>query len=60
MIARRLGLISAAGLERIVAESRSGFDQVPWDSPEQEAAMRELLDRDVALAEGQPVSPKSR
>lgn len=52
VIARRLGLISAAGLERIVAESRSGFDQVPWDSPEQEAAMRELLERDIALAEG--------
>lgn len=48
--AHELGLISRAGLERVVAETRAGLDTIAWDSPEQERRMRALVDRDAAAA----------
>lgn len=50
LVAHRLGLISRAGLERVVAETRAGLDAVAWQSPEQEARMRALVERDAAAA----------
>ncbi|XVX20604.1 phosphatase domain-containing protein [Actinomycetota bacterium] len=48
--ARELGMISAKGLEQIITETRDGFDKVEWESPEQEQAMRAILERDIAAA----------
>lgn len=46
--ARELGLISAAGLERVASETRRLLDEIAWDSPEQEHGTRALVERDVA------------
>jgi hypothetical protein len=48
--AHELGLISRAGLDRVVAETRAGLDAIEWDSPEQERRIRDLVDRDAAAA----------
>ncbi len=47
-----LGLISRAGLERVVADARAGFDKVVFATPAQEASARALLDRDLAAVPG--------
>lgn len=51
LAARQAGLISARGLQRVLAETQEGMAEVPWESPEQERRMRELLERDAAAAE---------
>lgn len=48
--AHELGLISRAGLERVVAETMAGLDAVPWQSAEQEQHLRALVERDAAAA----------
>ncbi|MCE1180204.1 MAG: App1 family protein [Micrococcales bacterium] len=48
--ARELGMISDKGLAQIITETRDGFDKVEWESPEQEQAMRAVLERDIAAA----------
>lgn len=51
-IAYDKGLVSAGGLRQVVDETRSGLDALRWDSPAQEAGLRDLVDRDVAVASG--------
>ena len=51
-IAHGRGLISPGGLAGVIAETRDGLDRVEWSSPEQESAMRALVERDIAVAEG--------
>lgn len=46
------GLVSARGLRQVVDETRSGLDAARWDSPSQESGMRDLVNRDVAVASG--------
>lgn len=47
------GLISRAGFDGVVAETRAGLDAVRWDSPVQERAVRDLVERDLgAVASG--------
>lgn len=48
LLALTLDLISRAGLDRIVAETLTGLDKVAWSSPDQEQAMRALVERDIA------------
>ncbi|WP_040157692.1 phosphatase domain-containing protein [Nigerium massiliense] len=48
--AYELGLISAAGLREVLAETDAGLDTIAWGNPEQEAAARALTARDVAGA----------
>lgn len=48
--AHDLGLISRAGLERVVAEARAGLGAIAWTSPEQERLIRDLVERDAAAA----------
>jgi hypothetical protein len=48
-IARDLGLITQGSAETVLAETREGFDGIAWDTPEQERAMRDHLERDAAL-----------
>ncbi len=48
IIARDAGLISDAGLAKIITETVAGFEVIAWDSPEQEAATRALLDADLS------------
>lgn len=45
-----LGLISRAGLDRVVSETRTGLDGVRWSSPDQESRMRSLVQRDADVA----------
>ncbi len=47
---RRRGLISDAGLRRVLTEAQAGLDAVRWDSAGQEAATRALFARDIAAA----------
>ena len=47
VIAHELGLVSDAGLAAIVSATIAEFDQVEWESPEQEAATRALLASDL-------------
>jgi hypothetical protein len=42
-----LGLVSGDGVTRVVDESVAALDDVEWESPQQEAATRELHLRDV-------------
>ena len=49
-VLRERGLISDAGLRRVVEEAMTGLDAVRWRSAEQERRMRDLFDRDVAAA----------
>ena len=44
------GLISEAGLRRVVDEALRGLDAVRWSSPAQERALRTLVERDVAAS----------
>ncbi|HSN43667.1 MAG TPA: phosphatase domain-containing protein [Propionibacteriaceae bacterium] len=48
VIAHESGLVSDAGLASIVSATLDEFDQVEWESPEQEEATRALLASDLA------------
>ena len=50
--ARRLGLISRAGLDQIVTETRSGFEKVEWTGDAVRDTMHALLERDIEAAQG--------
>ena len=54
MKAHSLGMVSLDNVERVVTEALCALDDVKWESPEQEAATRKLLQRDAdeALALG--------
>ncbi|GAA1393466.1 phosphatase domain-containing protein [Luteococcus peritonei] len=43
-----LGLISSTGWQHVVDEARKAFDEIAWESGEQEDRMRTLLERDIA------------
>lgn len=49
-LAHARGLVSDAGLARVVAETARGLDAVRWGSAEQERHVRALVARDVAAA----------
>lgn len=44
----RRGLISADAVARVVDQTRTGLDEIVWESPEQEQRVRALVDRDIA------------
>ena len=46
--AHELGLISEAGVQRVIDETHRLLDDVEWESSEQERAMRELVERDAS------------
>ena len=46
--AHELGLISEAGMQRVIDETHRLLDDVEWESSEQERAMRELVERDAS------------
>ncbi|TJZ95381.1 DUF2183 domain-containing protein [Dermacoccus nishinomiyaensis] len=46
--AHELGLISEAGVQRVIDETHRLLDDVEWGSSEQERAMRELVERDAS------------
>lgn len=46
-IAHGLGLVSGEGVTRVVDETISALDEVAWEDPQQEAATRQLVLRDV-------------
>ncbi len=50
VLCRDHGLISDAGLARVVDETRTGLAAVAWRSVDQERVVRELVARDVAAA----------
>ena len=49
-IAHGLGLVSGEGVARVVDETIAALDEVAWESPQQEAATREIVLRDVESA----------
>ena len=48
--ARELGLVSPAGVERVLAETNRLLDEMAWETPEQEQTIRSLVQRDAAAA----------
>lgn len=46
-VALAKGLVNRAGFDQVVAETHSGLDAVRWDSPAQERAVRDLVERDL-------------
>lgn len=48
--AHELGLVDAASVQRVVTECAEALDELTWDSPEQERAIRALHERDAAAA----------
>lgn len=49
-LAHECGLVSAAGLRRVLDESERLAAEVDWDSQEQRAGTTALLERDIAAA----------
>lgn len=45
---RRRGLISSAAVQRVTEQALEALDEIVWESPEQEAAARALIERDIA------------
>lgn len=45
------GLITPAGHQRVVAESYAALGSIAWDSDEQHAAIKALIDRDAATVD---------
>lgn len=50
LLLRRLGLISQAAAQRVIAETHRGLDAIRWQTPEQEQRMRDSVARDIAGA----------
>ncbi|MCB1299787.1 MAG: hypothetical protein KDB28_00510, partial [Tetrasphaera sp.] len=49
-ILREMGLICPKQVARIAEETSAALDAIAWESPEQEAAARALVDRDTKAA----------
>lgn len=49
--AHRLGLVSAAGVARVVAATEAELDGITWADAEQERTTRALVDTDIAAAQ---------
>ena len=48
--AHGLGIVAGEGVTRVVDETIAALDEVAWESPQQEAATREIVLRDVEAA----------
>ena len=48
--AHELGLVSPAGVKRVIAETNRLLDEMAWETPEQEQTIRSLVQRDAAAA----------